>query len=62
LHAGTHQQNMIEASQRRRFPMQHRTHCPSGHPYTPQNTGINQGARRCKACAREYARRKRVSC
>lgn len=28
--------------------------CPQGHPYSPENTVIKQGSRRCKIC--EYAR------
>lgn len=39
-----------------------KTHCPSGHEYTPENTYINtkRGSveRSCKACSREAWRRK----
>jgi hypothetical protein len=35
-----------------------RTHCPSGHEYTPENTGIdNRGGRFCRECGRNRARR-----
>jgi hypothetical protein len=33
------------------------THCPKGHAYDDSNTQVRPtGARRCRACAREYAR------
>jgi hypothetical protein len=32
------------------------THCPKGHPYSPDNTGSDRGNRRCKTCNRETAR------
>jgi hypothetical protein len=35
-----------------------KTHCPYGHPYTPDNTRITkQGARQCKTCM--YLRQRR---
>lgn len=34
-----------------------RTHCPQGHEYTPENTRIVNGARYCRECGREAARR-----
>jgi len=30
-----------------------KTHCPKGHEYTPENTYIFKGGRRCRACKRE---------
>jgi hypothetical protein len=36
-----------------------RTHCPHGHPYDAANTYIDKrGGRHCRACSREYMRRK----
>lgn len=35
-----------------------KTHCPAGHPYDDTSRTL-RGHRRCRACAREYARRKR---
>jgi hypothetical protein len=40
--------------------MRSRTHCPQGHPYDDANTHIKpNGSRSCRACARDYASRKR---
>jgi hypothetical protein len=40
-----------------------KTHCVNGHPYSPQNTYVIAGERRCKICAaaaqRRYRARKR---
>lgn len=40
-----------------------RTHCPQGHAYSPENTAVYKGMRRCRVCVRkrvrEYKRRKR---
>lgn len=37
------------------------TTCPQGHPYDDRNTGYKvDGARRCRACARAYARSRYV--
>ena len=39
-----------------------KTHCIKGHEYTPENTGRKtNGARRCRACARDYAAQKRAA-
>lgn len=40
-----------------------KTHCPQGHPYSPENTYVNRGRRSCKTChkvraAACYARKK----
>jgi hypothetical protein len=29
-----------------------KTHCPAGHEYTPENTRVSDGRRRCRACGR----------
>lgn len=36
-----------------------RTHClPAGHEYTPENTGVSNGKRYCKACRRDALARR----
>jgi hypothetical protein len=47
LRAMTHAENMKQRSERQ-------THCKRGHEFTPENTTITSGRRRCKACARGY--------
>lgn len=44
-----------------RAAMLARTHCKHGHPWTPENTGRarDDGSRRCRACCRISARRRR---
>jgi hypothetical protein len=37
-----------------------RTHCPHGHDYTPENTRITHGRRRCRTCVNAARRRKRA--
>ena len=34
-----------------------KTHCPQGHEYTPKNTRVYRGSRRCKACGVKYSGR-----
>lgn len=35
--------------------------CPSGHPFTPENTRIlKNGHRKCRMCDREHAKRRRM--
>lgn len=29
-----------------------KTHCPKGHPYSPENTVLDHGSRRCRTCRR----------
>lgn len=36
-----------------------KTHCPSGHEYTQENTRMYRGSRHCRACMREHCRRYR---
>lgn len=36
-----------------------KTHCPAGHPYTPDNISIrSNGSKRCRVCMSEQSRRK----
>lgn len=40
-----------------------KTHCPQGHPYSPDNTWVHtkRGTRICKQCRAEYETRKRYA-
>ena len=33
-------------------PHKFRTHCPQGHEYSPENTYVHRGSRKCLACQR----------
>jgi hypothetical protein len=35
-----------------------KTHCANNHPFTPENTLIDQGKRRCKTCRRSFDRKR----
>ena len=37
-----------------------KTHCPSGHPYTMENTKLFRGSRRCRECERIYQYNRRA--
>jgi hypothetical protein len=55
LRSGTHRDNMLDCSDKRRFPAQSVTHCRRGHEYTPENTIVyrrknGRTARGCRAC------------
>lgn len=40
-----------------------KTHCPQGHPYSPENTQVTRGGRgrKCLTCHRERTRRRRAA-
>jgi hypothetical protein len=41
-------------------PNARKTHCPQGHPYSPENTRMDGGSRKCKTCrSRRAVERKR---
>ena len=48
-----------EHAQRSPHAWANRTHCPRGHPYSPENTRISNGSRFCKECNRMFTRRLR---
>ena len=52
LEAITHAENVRRAAARI-------TYCPRNHPYTPENTAIRSGKRRCKTCDRDRVYEKR---
>ena len=57
LHIGDHTLNMREMASRGRGNTQKRTLCPSGHPYSPENTIWRRGCGRrwrvCRTCHRK---------
>lgn len=40
-----------------RIKMKAKTHCPQGHPYTPENMYVYGPRRHCKTCIREHSKR-----
>jgi hypothetical protein len=37
-----------------------KTHCPQGHPYSPENTSVRDGSRHCRTCHRERERARKA--
>ena len=60
LFIGTARDNSVDMVNKDRWNNQHRhkTHCPQGHEYTPENTYIleSKGWRYCRTCTRERQR------
>lgn len=56
LFLGTHTDNVRDAVKKKRNYEVRRTHCPKGHPYSPENTRMHAGARECKTCDRARCR------
>jgi hypothetical protein len=56
---GTHSENQFDQVAHGTHPNAAKTHCPLGHPFTPENTYSypNKKHRACRICRREYARR-----
>ena len=55
----THQENWRRSSQRGQQRLREKTHCPQGHPYTPDNLdahALAHGRRLCVICRRERKR------
>jgi len=58
LMVGTQADNMQDMLSKQRGFQQKKTHCPSGHPYTEENTYHHDG-RRCKKCRSIYDKQKK---
>ena len=56
LSIGTVRDNALDMVAKGRAPGQHKTECPKGHAYTPENTKLDRGWRRCRECHREGCR------
>ncbi len=54
LFLGTHLDNMHDRDAKGRNGYSRRTHCPKGHKYSPGNTTVWRGQRKCRACKRDY--------
>jgi len=51
LEAVTHKTNMERGDLSKNGEFQRvKTHCPQGHPYTPENTHTDKGQRKCRTC------------
>lgn len=64
LWVGDNRENQADASGKGRQRGQSRTHCSNGHQFTPENTYYRPGtvgARQCRECNREAARRYKSS-
>ena len=62
LYEGTHKDNAQDSIIMGTFHYTEvTTHCPQGHEYTPENTGVNSGSGKkyCKECNRLRARKNR---
>jgi hypothetical protein len=55
LYLGTQSDNMKDAVAAGTHNMASKTHCPQGHKYTAENTGIYKGGRYCRECSRTKA-------
>ena len=56
LYFGDHQQNADDKMLRGRHAGANATHCKNGHEFTPGNTYLYQGRRKCKSCHRKRSR------
>lgn len=56
LFIGSAADNSRDMAAKGRSGGQRKTHCPSGHAYTPDNVYISQGSRNCRTCKLERER------
>ncbi len=53
---GTHSENEYDKVSHGTHRQASKTHCPSGHPYSPENTIPGRRHRMCRTCRREWGR------
>lgn len=61
LSVGTNHDNVKDKLSKRRDHNQRKTHCPLGHPYDNENTGVWGGMRYCKECRKLKQRARRAA-
>lgn len=60
LFLGTNSENQRDSGAKGRHWQSRKTHCPSGHKYSPENTRVINGSRFCRACGRNRQRIRRA--
>lgn len=64
LQYGTPSENSYDTVKHGNSHTANKTHCPKGHPYSPENTQVYAGRRNCRTCRIDYKRayneRKRI--
>jgi hypothetical protein len=56
LEYATHTENMRDRVRHGTHPQANRTHCPQGHPYSPENVYADNGGRKCRICVKARVR------
>ena len=56
LYIGTRSENTLDSVCIKTHVSSRKTHCPQGHPYSPENTFLAQGRRRCRQCKTAHDR------
>lgn len=50
---GTRSENELDKVAHGTHHWANKTHCPHGHPYSPENTRVSNGRRNCRECNRQ---------
>lgn len=61
LFLGTHRENILDASKKKRLRGMNRTHCKNGHEFNIENTIWYGTIRKCRACCRNNSRKYQLS-